>query len=285
MADDKTTETNTDPTGDLTAEEKATYLAIEASYKDDPSSIPAKFHNNDNPVRAFFDSYKQLERQLHNGGAEVAEEVEETDETVEETEATEETDDAGDMGSLEFKKPESEKVSDTLSLRDLGARAVRNGGKLSEDERNVLKTKYQMTDEDIDETFLPMANREAQAQVQAAVDFVGGKDNLKKINDYLVKNKTDAELAEINRLINDGNPQLILRGLMAEAGVTATKQNKQVKPETRTETQTVSGYGSQAELNKDLANPLFKDRWHPDHQNFVRKVNERILATKPGVLL
>jgi len=283
MADDNKEVTN--PVESLSAEDQVQYHAITAAFADDPDSIPEKFHNSEDPALSFLESYKQLERKLHSNGDDTETDTD-TNEEASSVSGEESADSGTEIESLGFEREQGGEEG-MPSLREIGINCVRNGGKVKPHDRELLKTKYNMSDSDIDNMFEPMVKQQAQAEVAQALEVVGGADNYKDLNRWILDNKTDAELASINQALTTSHRDTVLRGLMAEAGIQTTtkKQNSQVRPSDRPAQPVAEGYKSQAELNADLAAPIMKDRWHPDHQKHARRIHERIMATKPGVLL
>lgn len=261
----------------LSPADKGLYAAIETSFKEDPTSIPEKFHKADNPVLAYMESYKQLERKLHSKADEEGEKEEEK--------PTEEEVDTTLPETVDFDlPPEPARVDKSFSWARL--ETARNGGVLTPEVKKYLSEDLKMAKADLD-AFVGTIKTEIQAEVAKAAELVGGVENLKELNQWVLKNKTRDEIQRINSALHDETTRrLTLLGLMAESNI-VSKVNK-----TTVKTTTVDAngdgavpYESNAELQQDLRHPALKNRWHPDHEMMRRKIDARIRATRPGILM
>lgn len=271
MPEDQKADTLPDTRDQMAPDDQGLYDAIETSYKDDPASIPAKFHEADNPVLAYMRSYKGLEQKLHSKTQETPSE--------EPTEAPQGEVELPEVVDFDAPPEVGDKNFD-WAVRE----TTRNGGKLTPEVITYLEETHKM-DKTARSFFEKTIAGEIRRNVETAAQVVGGAENLKALNQWVMKNRSRQQIDAINKALHDeATRDLTLRGLMAESKIG-------LAPKPTIETSPVPGadaakpYQSQAELTKDLTNPVLKDRWHPDHQATNAKIQARIKATPPGVLM
>lgn len=267
----------------LDPEAKAQYLAVKAGFDTDPASVPEKFKNTEDPALEYIKSYQSLatmtdlERAFHEQNQSKEQEQEETPpEKQEEVPKT-----------LDF-EAKTEDFGGLTSLNDAYAAIASSEGEPPLHAVEYLKEKHGMSDADIQSTIVPTVKRIAESEKRAALDVIGGAENYKKLFDWVSSNKTAEQVAAINETVR--NPALresVLRGLMAEAGISLTNRPRtEVNPQANVPgTDGVVGYSSQAELNKDLTRPEIQDNFHPDHAKVSAEIQAKIAATRPNILM
>jgi len=268
MTEQNQPDTPPNATDGLSSEDKGLYDAIDAAFTDDPSSIPEKFQKAENPVLEYMKSYKGLERKLHEKPAEAIQEA-----PTGQPEALPET--------VDFDlPPEPGAKSFNWALQETS----RNGGKLTNEVRAYLTETHKMDKEAI-AYFESSVGREVQQTIASAAEIVGGVENLKALNAWVLKNKSRETIQKLNHALHDKTTMATtLKGLLMESEIqTAAAPKIQTTPIPGGST--ASSYSTQAELTADLCNPILKDRWHPDHQAASAKIQARIKATPPGVLM
>lgn len=263
-----------DVTEGMTPEELATYQGVQASFKEDPETIPEKMRSSEDPALAFLEAYKSAEQKITEQGQELKElKTPEVPEVPEVPDVIETVD-------FDAKPEVSSKSLDWAVQVTAG-----NGGKPTNEVLQYLKETHNMSEADVENHFVPTVQVKLQEQIDSVLAVTGGADGFNTLKVWVDANKTRPEIDAINNSVKDPLTRATtIRGLMLEAELTTT-MNKQLNPQTSNNVDpSVKGYSSNQELWDDLASPELKSNSHPDHVAKSQAVEARIAATKPGIL-
>lgn len=234
--------------------------AIRETIDFDPSVIPEEFNGD---AEAFVKSWRSQRELIARQGKELGELRPKTPEQETPPEG-----DTAPLETLQIPKPEEAETPEGLGWDSLKSEFLQNGGKLTDETRERLRTHNKMTDADIDR-WEKYGRLEQKQATEAAAQLVGGEENLKSIVTWAGKKLSDEELESVNAALAGPGAQTALLGLQAryQAENTEPSPTPGVTPGVNTGSATVEPYPTHEAMAAAMKDPRYNT--DPDYRKEV----------------